>query len=119
MNKKGKRNRQREGHVIPGQTINLSLSLAILMGRRGGGGGHFLILPLDLAATSLPLEASSGGPASVNSRTFKAMQDMGRKYVYSHTDTHKHTREAERCKERLQPKGLLRCVSEEIRDRST
>lgn len=73
MNKKGGRNRQREGQAIPSTS---SLSLAILMGVC-----HFLMLPLDFAVTSMPLGVSPGGPASVNTgtSTFETMQDRERK----------------------------------------
>jgi len=104
VNKNGDRNRQREAQVLPCHTINLSLLLTILLGV-----SHFWVLPLDSAVTSVPLGASSGGPASVNTvtRTSSAMQDMGKKDVCICTLTHTNTQETEKesCEERLQPLG--------------
>lgn len=82
MNKKRGRNRQRGGRSTPSHTTDLSLSLASLF-----GACHFLMLPLDLAVTSVPLGASAGVPASVNTvtSTSETMQDMGSKVcVYLH-----------------------------------
>lgn len=103
MNKNGERNRQREAQALPCHTIDLSLPLTILLGV-----SHFWVLPLDSAVTSVPLGASAGGPASVNTvtGTSSAMQDMGKKDVYIHTLIHTNTQETEEsCEERLQPRG--------------
>lgn len=85
--RKGKDTRKEK--LRSGQAINLLLSLAPLL----GVGGHFLRLPLDLAATHLPPGASDGGPDSANTRTAKKCKLWAGKYVCTHTDTHKRGEE--------------------------
>lgn len=67
--------KQAEGrsvHTMP-RHRPISLSLSSLF-----GACHFPMLPLDLAVTSVPLGASAGVPASVNTvtSTSEKMQDM-------------------------------------------